>query len=160
MKVDDLQAKVDALVKEVTTLKQQLQTLQNSRKITFKRANEVLKENITYHQVVAQECFKIPNLTPNTVAVLIKVFFLYNGPGRTHGYINGKFSQIGHENDPEYVVPFNHYHYNWYYNSETVEYIVPWDTNRDGYLIVDFKDTFNTNVENKYKIVYSGSVEN
>ena len=165
---EGLKEEVRKLIIEVERLKAQITEIKSSppipqqndqRKIKIKRANHVLKENITYHQIKVTESWKLPNLTANTIAVIIKVFFLYNGPGSTHGYMSGTFSQLGHESDPEYLVPFNHKHFNWYYNSESVEYIVPWESNGIGYLNADFQDTYNSNSQNTYQIIFVGSIE-
>jgi len=124
------------------------------------RKFSILQDNITYSEVVITNNFKLPLSSKKTYAVIIQVFFIYEGPGSTHGYLTGNFVQAGNENNNDYIVPFSHYHFNWYYNTETVEYIVPWDPSKGDYLQMQVKSSHCTSAQNKYRVSFVGEFTN
>jgi len=139
---------------------QELKTEISNKKVQVRRRQLVLAENINYNGITITSNYKIPNLSEKTFAIIIQVNFVYGGAASKHGYITGKFVQSGNIDVPDYQVRFNHQHYNWYYNTEVQEYVVPWDHTKGEFLSMIVESSYNTDAKNTYSVVYVGEFTN
>ena len=137
-----------------------IEEVKNSVKIVkINRKNEILEDNINIHEIVKTNKFKL-GVSNNTFAVIIQIYFVYNGTVNKHGYLEGNFIQSGSEKTPEKTVNFKHHHFNLYYNTETVDYMVPWDATLGKFLEMNITSSYNTDAKNIYKVSFVGEFTN
>jgi len=80
----------------------------------------------------------------STVAVLIECFYNHGG-GTNHGYWSGNIYQTG--NDARYL---RSYHYDWYYNSHSDQFWIPWDPTGSTTLNIQCLGAYNNGSSNQF----------
>ena len=94
--------------------------------------------------------------TAGCYAIIVSLYYSHGG-STNHGYLMGYFHQTG----KNYLTDgtwFNQYHYDWYYNVVTYDYIVKWDPNGTQSLSVYNSYSHNTNTSNTFAFYHSGNL--
>lgn len=91
---------------------------------SVRRANTALQSDITIHQVTPTWNYAVANLPPNTKALIVGVYYLHAGAAN-HGYLGFWAYQRGKAADSPDAAKFEAAHFDWYYNSDYSELIVP-----------------------------------
>ena len=151
----------DEMRQTISVLNKKIDDLNNTvPKVKVKRNLVTLIDNMAYNKIVTTLNFKLPLKSKTTFAVIIQIYFVFNGANNTHGYLIGKLVQAGNEGSSDNIVFFDHQHFNEYKNTETVEYIVPWDPSKGDYLQMQITDSLNSDVKNTYKVSFVGEFTN
>lgn len=125
---------------------------------SVRRANTALQSDITIHQVTPTWNYAVANLPPNTKALIVGVYYLHAGAAN-HGYLGFWAYQRGKAADSPDAAKFEAAHFDWYYNSDYSELIVPWDKAlNDDTLEVRVISSYNSNTANKYEIRFAGYI--
>jgi hypothetical protein len=158
-KASELREEIKSSAKDLSKEIDNKISIVTQQKTRIVRRYITIKENIALDNVKDTYNYELQNLSKTTFAVIIRIFFVYSGPANTHGYLIGRFCQLGFSQDTDKIVHFNHQHYNIYYNTETVEYVVPWDSSKTNILSVFIDSSKNTNAQNFYSIILTGFYE-
>ncbi len=94
--------------------------------------------------------------TAGCYAIIVSLYYEHNG-SNNHGYLNGFFHQTGKSYNT-HGTWFKQYHYDWYYNVVTFDYIVKWDPNGTQSLSMYNSYSFNTNTNNTFAFYHSGNL--
>jgi len=89
-------------------------------------------------------------------AIIVSLYYAHGGT-TNHGYLAGYFHQTG-KDYASHGTWFNQYHYDWYYNVVTHDYIVEWDPNGTQSLSVYNSYSHNTNTSNVFAFYHSGNL--
>jgi len=89
-------------------------------------------------------------------AIVVSLWYQHNG-STNHGYLTGYFHQTDKDwaQDGTYFVQ---YHYDWYYNVTTTDYIVQWDPNGTQSLSLYNAYSHNSSTDNTFNFYHNGNL--
>lgn len=94
--------------------------------------------------------------TAGCYAIIVTLYYQHNG-STNHGYLSGYFHQTG-KDYTSHGTWINSYHYDWYYNVITSDYIVKWDPNGTQSVSIYNSYSHNTNTGNTFSFYHSGNL--
>lgn len=124
------------------------------------KAGRTLLTGVTWGNSDDEQTQLIGNITgassAGCYAIVVTLYYQHNG-STNHGYLTGYFHQTGKPYNT-HGTWFNSYHYDWYYNVITSDYIVKWDPNGTQSLSMYNSYSHNTNTNNKFSFYHSGNL--
>lgn len=97
-------------------------------------------------------------VTSNTIALMIRVYYTHNGSAN-HGYLGGYVIQAGETDAYPNRADWYMAHYNDYYNTDTSDFLVPWNPAGTQNLRFYVSSSHNTSTSNTYAIRIVGTIE-
>lgn len=98
------------------------------------------------------------NTTSNTFGLMIRVYYSHGG-GADHGYLGGYLVQAGETDAYPNRADFYMAHYNDYYNTDTSDFLMPWNPSGTQSLRFNVNSSHNSNTNNAYSIRFVGTLE-
>ena len=96
--------------------------------------------------------------TSNTFGLMIRVYYSHSG-GADHGYLGGYLLQSGETDAYPNRADWYMAHYNDYYNTDTSDFLMPWNPSGTQTLRLNVNSSHNTNSNNQYSIRLIGTLE-
>ena len=96
--------------------------------------------------------------TSKTIAVIFRQYYSHGG-GADHGYLGGYLVQAGETDAYPNRADFYMAHYNDYYNTDSLDVIMPWNSSGTQSVRFNVTNSHNTNTLNSYKIHITATIE-
>jgi hypothetical protein len=124
------------------------------------RMGSTLLTGVTWHTSDDEQTQLIGNISNagsvGCYAIIVTLYYSHNG-STNHGYLTGYFHQTGKPYNT-HGTWFNSYHYDWYYNVITSDYVVKWDPNGTQSLSMYNSYSYNTSTSNTFSFYHSGNL--
>lgn len=125
---------------------------------SVRRVATVLQSNITLGGQTPTWDYPLANLPANTKAIVVGLYYVHGG-STNHGYLHFLAYQKGKAGAAADTTVYDEDHYDWYYNSDYMELLVPWDKSlNDDTLEVKVTSSYNTSSSNHYEIRLTGYI--
>lgn len=98
------------------------------------------------------------HVTSNTIALMIRVYYVHNGSAN-HGYLGGYVIQAGETDAYPNRADWYMAHYNDYYNTDTSDFLMPWNPAGTQSIRFNVTSSHNTSTSNTYAIRIVGTIE-